>query len=342
MQQTNLVRIFDNFVQKNKLPKAIIRIQKRNDDDFIQLSTDNMTEYTPFVLASVTKLWITTLTLQLIDQKKLDYRDIVANFFSKEKLSGLHHYAGEDYTQSITIEDLLFQRSGLPNIFYEEPILLKNRIKQEDFSFELSDLLAWVKQTESHFVPGSKSTYYADINFALLGAIIEKITHQSLDDCTDKYILRPLGLDYSFLPSSEFAAIPPLYTGEKYLDRPKVISCGQGAGGGVSTTADLMVFIQAFVEGRLFEQHHWEKIANYLPLQEDYAPVEYGGGHMKISMGERLCFYGHSGLSGAFAFYCPQLEVYLTGTTDNVGQPALCFQLLYLILIELEKSGKIS
>ncbi|MBJ8325270.1 serine hydrolase domain-containing protein [Streptococcus pacificus] len=346
MQYVNLERIFNKFVQTNELPRAIIRLQKRHSDDFVQLSQGDINEDTPFVLASVTKLWITTILLQLIDQKKLDYDSIISNFLPKEKLENLHSYAGKDQTKYITIADLLFQTSGLPNVFYEEPILLKNRIKQEDFSYSFSDMLYWVKKTPAHFLPGSKEAYYADINYMLLGKIIESVTHQSLDACIEKTILRPLGMAHSFLTSSEFATIPPIYTGKDYLVRPKLISSAQGAGGGISTTADLMSFIQPFVEGQLFEDNHWQKMAHYLPLQGDYAPVEYGGGHMKLTMGQyekedRLSFYGHSGLSGAFAFYCPQLDVYLTGTTDNAGRSELCIQLIYLILFELEREEKL-
>lgn len=29
-------------------------------------------------------------------------------------------------------------------------------------------------------------------------------------------------------------------------------------------------------------------------------------------------FYGNSGISGTFAFYCPQLAIKFTGTTDSV------------------------
>lgn len=65
---------------------------------------------------------------------------------------------------------------------------------------------------------------------------------------------------------------------------------------------------------------------------------------MKLSLGkyedkDRLSFYGHSGISGAFAFYCPELNVYLTGTTDNAKKSELCIQLIYLLLFELEKEA---
>lgn len=343
MNDENLNHLFQNFVARHKLPRAIISLQKGNGEDIAQFQHGEITKDSLFLLASVTKLWITTLVLQLIDSKKLDYDNIVTDFIPKEKLINLHHILGNDQTEFITIKDLLFQRSGLANIFYEEPISLRKRIANEDFSYDLEDMITWVGELEGHFVPGSQQAYYADINFMLLGVIIESIYKLSLDDCVDRYIMEPLGLKHSYIVSSEYGKIPPLFTGKEYIERPKIVASGQGAGGGISTTEDLMGFIRAFIEGKLFSKKHWQDIQEYYPLQGDYAPVEYGGGHMKISMGQfnkenRLSFIGHSGISGAFAFYCPQLDIYLTGTTDNVGKSELCIQLIYLMLFELEKT----
>lgn len=342
MSKENLQKLFQGFVEKNQLPKAIISIEKGNGQEVAQFEHGPMTDQTPFLLASVTKMWVTTLILQLIDQGKISYNNIVTDFIEKEKLSQLNHYMGKDQTQYITIKDLLFQRSGLANIFFEEPIYLRQKIAEADFSYTFDDMLDWVRQSDAHFLPGSDQAHYADINFMLLGEIIEKIHHLSLDDCIDRFIMEPLGLNRSYLVSSEYGKIPPLYTGKDYLYRPKIVASAQGAGGGVSTTADTMTFIRAFIQGDLFNKDHWQEMQDYYPLQGDYAPVEYGGGHMKLSLGQfnkeaRLSFIGHSGISGAFAFYCPQLDVYLAGTTDNVGKSELCIQLIYLMLFELEK-----
>ncbi|MGT2934197.1 serine hydrolase domain-containing protein [Streptococcus catagoni] len=345
MNKDKLSQLFNSFVARNALPKAIIKIQSADQRDCLQLVEGEMTGQTPFLLASVTKLWVSTLIFQLIDQGKISLNDIVTDFIPKEKIKMLHHFLGEDQTAFIRISDLLFQRSGLPNVFYEEPVSLRKRIAQEDFSYNFDDMIEWVRQIEAHFVPGSDEAYYADINYMLLGEIIENIYKLSLDDCIDRFIMGPLGLCKSYLVSNEFSQIPVLYTGKTYINRPKVTASGQGAGGGVSTSDDLMIFIKAFIEGQLFSPEHWDYIKDYRPLQGDYAPVEYGGGHMRISMGQfeqsqRLSFIGHSGISGAFAFYCPQLDIYLTGTTNNVGKPELCIQLIYLILFELEKEGQ--
>lgn len=78
--------LFQNFIEKNKLPKAIIKIQKGDGHETAQFEHGGMIEKTPFLLASVSKLWVTTLILQLIDSNKLHYNSIVTDFIPKEKL----------------------------------------------------------------------------------------------------------------------------------------------------------------------------------------------------------------------------------------------------------------
>lgn len=43
-------------------------------------------------------------------------------------------------------------------------------------------------------------------------------------------------------------------------------------------------------------------------------------------------FLGHSGLSGAFAFYCPEKELYLTGTVNEISRPDLSFRLMLKVV----------
>lgn len=61
---------------------------------------------------------------------------------------------------------------------------------------------------------------------------------------------------------------------------------------------------------------------------------------MKLVVGdpERLSLIGHSGVAGAVAFYYPQLDLYLTGTTDHAGDSSLCIQLLYSLVLTLEQA----
>lgn len=345
IDQKRLANLFENFVKKNNLPRAILKVEDKDRQELLAFEHGEISGQSPFVLASVSKLFTTSLILQLIDEEKLTYDSRITQFIPLEEIAGIHKFDREDYTGELTVQDLLFQKSGLPNVFYESPIELRKRVAREDFSFEFADLIDWLRQMDSHFIPASSSSYYADINFVLLGRIAEKITHKSFDDLVDQRICRPLNLMNTFIASSEFAAIPALFTGKEYLKRPKLISSGSAAGGGVSTADDLMTFIHAFIKGDLFSISHWQYLREYYPLQADYAPVYYGGGHMKLMIGqydnaERLSLIGHSGLSGAFAFYCPQFDLYFSGTTDNARASQLCIQLLYLILLEIESELK--
>jgi len=42
---------------------------------------------------------------------------------------------------------------------------------------------------------------------------------------------------------------------------------------------------------------------------------------------------GHSGLPGAFAFYCPSSNRYLAGTVNQVASPSLSFRLMVRLLL---------
>jgi CubicO group peptidase (beta-lactamase class C family) len=41
---------------------------------------------------------------------------------------------------------------------------------------------------------------------------------------------------------------------------------------------------------------------------------------------------GHSGLSGAFAFYAPERDIYIAGTVNNVKKPSRSFRLMMRLL----------
>jgi D-alanyl-D-alanine carboxypeptidase len=46
---------------------------------------------------------------------------------------------------------------------------------------------------------------------------------------------------------------------------------------------------------------------------------------------------GHSGISGAFAFYCPENDMHITGTVNQIHDPGLSYRLMIGILNKLEE-----
>jgi len=148
-------------------------------------------EQTRFDLASLTKPLATTLlVLHLIELGKLDWEQagltLLDRVIPKEK-------------QRITISQLLNHCSGLPAYrpYFEEyrpadprlgPLGLLNRILAEPLEYP----------------PGSRCQY-SDLGFILLGAIVEKISGQSLAEIFARTIADPLHLaaDLCFLPQGQ-------------------------------------------------------------------------------------------------------------------------------------------
>ena len=290
----------------------------------------------PILMASITKLFTTTCILVLLEQKKMKLDTKISTYFDHEVLDGLHVYQGYDYSQQLTIADLLFQTSGLPDVFEEGSNGLKNRTQVEDFSINFSELVAMNKKLRPHFSPNDKKrAYYSDINFDLLGEIIERVSGFSLAGAYKEYITEPLGLMNTFLPLNNNECIPKVYYKKKLIHRPKFIVSCRASGGCVITSAELMTFIQAFFSGKLFDRTIFEKLSNYKKLQFSMGPIYYGGGYMQIPLngiytlfqgkGELL---GHSGTTGSFAFYYPLQDLYFVGNLNQLAVPSLPIKLL--------------
>lgn len=74
---------------------------------------------TPILMASITKLFTSTCILILREQGRLSLDDKIAKYFEKDTLSSLHIYKGQEYSMDITLSDLLFHTSGLPDVIEE-------------------------------------------------------------------------------------------------------------------------------------------------------------------------------------------------------------------------------
>lgn len=173
---------FDRVTQKSKVHESSLYIE--NSDSSLSWSKihGNKSLDTPILLASVTKLFTTTCVLKLIEKGRLKLDNNIKDFLDKELLTGLHIYKGIDYSYDITIRNLLCQTSGLPDFYLDGKKSVFKRFLKEDFAYDFYDELQWVKNMEPYFKPGSKNkAYYSDINFDILGYIIEKIVEKPLN-----------------------------------------------------------------------------------------------------------------------------------------------------------------
>lgn len=223
-------------------------------------------------------------------ERKLSLDDKLSAYFDSSLWTGLHIYHGQEYSSKLTITNLLFQTSGLPDAFEEGKHSLKKQLIREDMQVSFDEMIEWTKQLEPHFAPGTAGkAYYADINFDMLGKIIETVTDCPLAEVFKTFIFDPLGLEKTYLPSGD-DFIPAVYYKEVALSRPNFIKSCAASGGAISTARELMVFLKASIDGRLFHKDVFEQLKKWNKLQLAMYPIQYGGGLMCIPLGGRGTF----------------------------------------------------
>ncbi len=138
---------------------------------------------TIYDLASVTKVLVTSLMAAiLLDSGEISLDDQVSDL--------LPDFGAED-KREITVEQLLSHSSGLPAW---KPLYLT--------AASADEIVTDINLTP--LVPGQPSPTYSDLNFILLGAVIERITGKTLDVAAKWKILVPLGTaDTFFNPPPE-------------------------------------------------------------------------------------------------------------------------------------------
>lgn len=308
---------------------------------------------TPFLIASVTKMFTAAAVMMLHEQGKLSLEEKVIKYLPEGLTEGILHYQGKDYTSFLTVRHLISQTSGFPDYFLEKPkhgVSVLDRILTEgDRSWELEEVLELTRKEFPPLFPpvdfqknnGVSSipakAHYSDTNYKLLGAILEAVTQRPLHSIFEEFFFDPLNLKQTYLfgqPRAE-AVLEPAQV--FYEDRPLTIDklmVSHGPEGGiVSTVSDTLRFGQALMSGELFASKNtlktmqqWNKI---------FFPLEYGYGLMRFKIPRFLAPFGynpeligHSGSSGSFLYHCKELDLYLTGTINQLKLQNKPFQLM--------------
>ena len=263
----------------------------------------------------------------------------MVNYFDPSLFKGLHLYKGVDYSNQLTLSNLLFQTSGLPD--YEAEGGITQRVIKEDFHISTTELIAITKNLKPRFAPLDRKAYYSDLNFQLLGEIIEKVTQKPLEDVFHQYIFQPLSLTKTYVPVHE-SYVPNFFYKHQSLYRPKLIKSLRGGGNAITTARELMVFLKAFFRGYFFPKNTFEKLAYYRKLQMSMGPLYYGGGYMQLPLNSIMTFFmgkgellGHSGSTGSFAYYYPYKDLFFVGDTNQMASSEIPIRLVMQLAMSL-------
>lgn len=333
-KEKSLQTVLDKTVDDKKVFGTSFAFKK--DTSIWQGASGNLTIDQPYFIASTTKLFTTAIILKLRAERKLSLEDKISNYIDNSILTGLHIYRGKDYSQELTIKHLLSHTSGLPDYFQGKGTngkSLENELTEGNDQFwTFEQAIERTKKMTPLFAPGAKGkANYSDANFQLLGKFIENLTDKSYSENCNDFIIQPLGLTKTYLfQDSTDKAPKTLYYKSNKLNIPKAMTSFGADGGIVSNSNDMLVFIEAFFTGKLFPATYIEELQDWNKI---FFPMRSGTGIHLFKLpwifnptGAVPYFIGHSGLSGALAYYSPKQNIFIVGTVNQVAHPDISFK----------------
>jgi len=141
---------------------------------------------TIYDLASLTKPLITSLLVVLnAERGALDLNETVGHYLTEFDNNG---------QRGITLTELLTHTSGLPNW---RPLYAEAKTREEVPA-------AIARVSREHRPHNSNEVVYSDLNYILLGFVLERVTGERLDNLATRDIFDPLGLNRTmFNPPDE-------------------------------------------------------------------------------------------------------------------------------------------
>ena len=160
-------------------------------EPLMQKNKKPITKETLFDLASNTKMYTVNFVLQkLISEEKISIYDKVKDFFPEFKDKKKARFKGKS---EITVEDLLKHQAGFPAgaQYYVNKKITKKKESNKRQNKEI--VLELICNTPLIYSPRTE-VLYSDIDYMLLGLIIEKVTGLPLDKYTEENLYKPLNL----------------------------------------------------------------------------------------------------------------------------------------------------
>ncbi len=330
---TVLDPIVNDAIAQQEIPGAVLVVghdgrvvyRKAYGSRAIEPRREAMTLDTVFDCASLTKvLATTTAIMQLWEQGKFRMNDPVAKYLPE---------FGQNGKQDITIRQLLVHYSGLaPDL----------DLTKEWEGKETAYRMAFEGAPER--APGA-AFVYSDINFEVLGALVERLSGESLDEYAARHIFGPLGMKetrvgppLSWEPRIAPTRVAPTEEDENHhllrgvVHDPTARRMGGVAGhaGLFSTADDLAIFAQALLDGGrgVLTPATIAKMTS--PQQPVNGTAVRGFGWdidspFSTNRGELLPVggYGHTGFTGTSLWIDPATKTYIVLLTNSVHMNAL-------------------
>lgn len=190
--QTSLEPLIQTTLTEKKAPGYAIGIIKNNQLIYARGfglaklgSQKNITPQSLFHMASVTKPFVATSIIQLVEAGKIDLDASPTKYLPYFRLK-------DERYRNITIRQMLSHTSGIPDVtdyHWDKP-------EYDDKALER--FVRGLSNQQLVFTPGEKFAY-SNTAYEVLGDVIAKVSGESFEDYVQHYILTPLGMKKSTL-----------------------------------------------------------------------------------------------------------------------------------------------
>jgi len=176
-------------IERLNIPGASLAIVKVDQVEYLQgygvsnRDGTEMTSQTPIVLGSTTKSFTALAIMQLVEQGKINLEEPVQSYIPWFRV------ADEEESKKITIQHLLNQTSGLS--IYDGQVAMSHGDKTLKEHVQSLANIELIYPVGDHY-------QYSNLNYNILGLVIEEVTNKSYKEYINEYIFKPLEMNNSY------------------------------------------------------------------------------------------------------------------------------------------------
>lgn len=203
--------------------------------------------------ASITKIFIGTLIMKLVEEDKMDLDAPLTKYVAKKYTDKIAN------ANQVTLRQLLNHTSGIPDVIEQNSFYLAVLNNPAKF-WHPDELLKYVYNVDAVFKPATQLEY-SNTNLLLAAMAIESATGRNHADLLREKVLQPLGLQDTYyhwhepLPRFVAQGYYDLYNNGTIVNMSNFnTGSGNGYGGIYSTIFDLQRFIEALLRDKTLLQ----------------------------------------------------------------------------------------
>jgi D-alanyl-D-alanine carboxypeptidase len=310
-----LQAILDHWRGRAGIPAVTVAVHGPHGSDAGASGTTEKGGTTPvaveaqFRVASITKMFVATVVLQLVQEGRIRLDDPLTDYLPEFRQGN-----------GASIRQLLNHTSGIPDYERVED-LNENVVAHRDRRWSTQELLHLMSSVRPDFPPGT-DTSYSNTGYLLLADVIQRVTGSTWAAQVRRRILDPLRLRHTYVSGAETVpgGVVPGYMDIDQDGHEDKVETGQGwpaldtteaaAGAIVSSAPDLAAFATALFHGRLLSPATLRQMITQSP--QHLRTSGFGLGVEIMRPDYRLTLLGHGGFTigtRSSLWYAPAADV---------------------------------